>query len=95
MFVLLVTQFNSFYQASLILFAVVMSGPGVLLGLAITGMPFSAILTGVGIVALAGIVVNNNIVLIEPTIGFGVKNQISITFHSLSERVCTVCDPCA
>ena len=65
MFVLLVTQFNSFYQASLILFAVVMSTAGVLLGLAITGMPFSAILTGVGIVALAGIVVNNNIVLID------------------------------
>ena len=65
MFVLLVTQFNSFYQASLILFAVVMSTAGVLLGLAITGMPFSAILTGVGVVALAGIVVNNNIVLID------------------------------
>jgi multidrug efflux pump len=65
MFVLLVTQFNSFYQSSLILFAVVLSTAGVLLGLLITGKPFSAILTGVGIVALAGIVVNNNIVLID------------------------------
>ena len=65
MFVLLVTQFNSFYQSGLILFAVVMSTAGVLLGLVITGQPFSAILTGVGIVALAGIVVNNNIVLID------------------------------
>ena len=65
MFVLLVTQFNSFYQAGLILFAVVMSTAGVLLGLVVTGQPFSAILTGVGIVALAGIVVNNNIVLID------------------------------
>jgi multidrug efflux pump len=65
MFVLLVTQFNSFYQASLILFAVVMSTAGVLLGLAVTGTPFSAILTGIGIIALAGIVVNNNIVLID------------------------------
>jgi multidrug efflux pump len=65
MFVLLVTQFNSFYQSALILFAVVMSTAGVLLGLVITGQPFSAILTGVGIVALAGIVVNNNIVLID------------------------------
>ncbi|MDA1076145.1 MAG: efflux RND transporter permease subunit, partial [Proteobacteria bacterium] len=65
MFVLLVTQFNSFYQSSLILFAVVLSTAGVLLGLIITGKPFSAILTGVGIVALAGIVVNNNIVLID------------------------------
>jgi multidrug efflux pump len=65
MFVLLVTQFNSFYQASLILFAVVMSTAGVLLGLAVTGTPFSAILTGIGVIALAGIVVNNNIVLID------------------------------
>jgi len=65
MFVLLVTQFNSFYQAALILVSVVMSTAGVLLGLLITGSPFSAILTGVGVVALAGIVVNNNIVLID------------------------------
>ena len=65
MFVLLVTQFNSFYQAILILFAVVLSTAGVLLGLLITGNPFSAVLTGVGVVALAGIVVNNNIVLID------------------------------
>lgn len=65
MFVLLVTQFNSFYQAVLILFAVVLSTAGVFLGLLITGNPFSAILSGIGIVALAGIVVNNNIVLID------------------------------
>ena len=65
MFVLLVTQFNSFYQAILILFAVVLSTAGVLIGLLITGNPFSSVLTGVGIVALAGIVVNNNIVLID------------------------------
>ncbi len=65
MFVLLVTQFNSLYQSLLILFAVVMSTAGVLLGLLATGSPFSAILTGVGVVALAGIVVNNNIVLID------------------------------
>ena len=50
---------------SRILFAVVMSTAGVLIGLIITGKPFSAILTGTGIVALAGIVVNNNIVLID------------------------------
>lgn len=65
MFVLLVTQFNSFYQSGLILLAVIMSTAGVLLGLLITGSPFSAILTGVGVVSLAGIVVNNNIVLID------------------------------
>jgi multidrug efflux pump len=60
-----VTQFNSFYQSALILFAVVMSTAGVLIGLLITGNPFSSLLTGIGIVALAGIVVNNNIVLID------------------------------
>ncbi|BFM10462.1 efflux RND transporter permease subunit [Simiduia litorea] len=65
MFIILVTQFNSFYQAFLILSAVVMSTAGVLLGLLITQSTFSVILTGVGIVALAGIVVNNNIVLID------------------------------
>ena len=65
MSVLLVTQFNSFYQSALILLAVIMSTAGVLLGLIVTGNPFSAILSGVGIVALAGIVVNNNIVLID------------------------------
>ena len=65
MFILLVTQFNSFYQSALILLAVSMSTAGVLLGLLILDKPFSAILSGVGVVALAGIVVNNNIVLID------------------------------
>lgn len=65
MLILLVAQFNSFYQALLILFSVVMSTAGVLLGLLVTQSVFSTILTGVGIVALAGIVVNNNIVLID------------------------------
>jgi multidrug efflux pump len=65
MLILLVAQFNSFYQSLLILFSVVMSTAGVLLGLLLTQSVFSTILTVVGIVALAGIVVNNNIVLID------------------------------
>ncbi len=65
MFILLVTQFNNFYQSTLILLAVIMSTAGVLLGLLLLGNPFSALLTGVGVVALAGIVVNNNIILID------------------------------
>ena len=65
MFILLVTQFNNFYQSALILVAVVMSTAGVLLGLLVLGKPFSALLTGVGVMALAGIVVNNNIILID------------------------------
>ncbi len=63
--ILLVTQFNSFFQAALILSAVIMSTVGVLLGLLVLNQPFSAVFTGVGIVALAGIIVNNNIVLID------------------------------
>jgi multidrug efflux pump len=65
MAIILVTQFNSFYQAFLILSAVVLSTVGVLLGLLITGQPFGIVMSGVGVIALAGIVVNNNIVLID------------------------------
>ncbi len=65
MAIILVTQFNSFYQALLILSAVVLSTVGVLLGLLVTGQPFGIVMSGVGVIALAGIVVNNNIVLID------------------------------
>ena len=63
--IILVTQFNSFYQAFLILSAIVFSTVGVLLGLLITQQPFGVVMSGVGVIALAGIVVNNNIVLID------------------------------
>ncbi len=62
---ILVTQFNSFYQAGLILSAIVLSIVGVLMGLLIRGEPFGIVMSGVGVIALAGIVVNNNIVLID------------------------------
>ncbi len=65
MAIILVTQFNSFYQAFLILSAVIFSTVGVLLGLLTTGQPFGIVMSGIGIIALAGIVVNNNIVLID------------------------------
>ena len=65
MLIMLITQFNSFYQSGLILFSVILSTAGVLLGLLISQNTFSTVLTGVGIVAVAGIVVNNNIVLID------------------------------
>ena len=61
----LVTQFNSIYQAFLVLSAIVFSTAGVLLGLLITAQPFGIVMVGLGIIALAGIVVNNNIVLID------------------------------
>lgn len=65
MSIILVTQFNSFYQALLILSAVIFSTIGVLLGLLITDQPFGVVMSGIGVIALAGIVVNNNIVLID------------------------------
>lgn len=63
--VILLTQFNSFYQSFLILSAVLFSTIGVLLGLLIAGQPFGVVMSGIGVIALAGIVVNNNIVLID------------------------------
>jgi len=65
MFIILVTQFNSFYQTVLTLMTVILAIVGVLIGMMITGQKFSIIMTGTGVVALAGIVVNNAIVLID------------------------------
>ena len=65
MALILVTQFNSFYSAFLILSAVIMSTIGVFIGLLLTGQPFGVVMSGIGVIALAGIVVNNNIVLID------------------------------
>ena len=65
MFIILLSQFNSFYNSFVVLIAVVLSTVGVLIGMLVMQQPFSIIMTGTGIVALAGIVVNNNIVLID------------------------------
>ena len=65
MAVILVTQFNSIYQAFLILTAVLFSTGGVLLGHLIMAKPFGVIMSSVGVITLAGIVVNNNIVFID------------------------------
>ncbi len=62
---ILLTQFNSFSSTLLILFAVIMSTVGVVLGLLITKQPFGIVMSGIGVISLAGIVVNNNIVLID------------------------------
>ncbi len=64
-FLILLIEYNSFYQVLVTLSTVIMSIAGVLLGMVITGMSFSAIMTGLGIVALTGIVVKNGIVLID------------------------------
>ena len=65
MAIILVTQFNSLFQAFLILTAVVFSTGGVLLGHMLMDRPFGIIMSGIGVITLAGIVVNNNIVFID------------------------------
>ena len=65
MVLILLTQFNSMYQTLLILSAIVLSTAGVLLGLLLNGQSFGIVMVGMGIIALAGIVVNNNIILID------------------------------
>ncbi|SFP34751.1 efflux RND transporter permease subunit [Tranquillimonas alkanivorans] len=65
MFAILLLQFNSFRQALIVMSAIIFSVAGVLLGLLVTGRPFGVVMGGIGVIALAGIVVNNNIVLID------------------------------
>jgi len=65
MALILVVQFNSLYQAALVLSAIVLSTAGILLGLLVNAQPFGIVMVGMGVIALAGIVVNNNIVLID------------------------------
>lgn len=65
MVIILVTQFNSLMQTLLILSAIVTSTFAVFAATLVTGATFGVVMSGVGIIALAGIVVNNNIVLID------------------------------
>lgn len=65
MAILMVTQFNSFYSAFLVLSAVIMSTIGVFLGLMVTQQPFGIVMSGIGVISLAGIIVSNNIILID------------------------------
>ncbi len=64
-FIILVLQFNSIYSPFIIILSVVFSTIGVLLGYSITGKTIGVVFTGVGIISLAGIVVNNAIVLVD------------------------------
>jgi multidrug efflux pump len=64
-FAVLLAQFNRFVSVGLVLTAVLLSTIGVLLGLMIMGQAFGVVMTGIGIIANAGVIVNNNIVLID------------------------------
>jgi multidrug efflux pump len=87
MFVMMVTQFNNLYQSFVIMISVVMSTAGVLLGLVVMQKPFSAILSGVGVVALAGIIVNNNIILID-TYNHLRREHPNLDYVTLIVRTC-------
>ena len=75
-FLILLLEYNSFYQVFVTLSTVLMSVAGVLLGMLATGMSFSAIMTGLGVVALAGIVVKNGIVLIDTYNEYNRKQKV-------------------
>lgn len=62
---ILLAHFNSFFHVFLIMTACIMSTIGVMAGLLITGQPFGIVMSGIGIISLAGIVVSNNIILID------------------------------
>ena len=89
MFVILLTQFNSFYQAAITLSTVVLSTVGALTGLLITGQVFSVIMSGLGIVSLAGIIVNNSIVLIDTynRLKDDEVDPIETIIHSAAQRL--------
>jgi len=85
MLIVLVTQFNSFYQANIVLSAILLSFGGVFVSLLILDRSFSTLQTGICCVALAGIVVNNNIVLID-TFNLLKKNNPGSDTKSLALR---------
>ena len=64
-FLVLLAQFNKFTSVWLVLSCVVMATIGALLGMMLTGQAFVIVMSGIGVIALAGVVVNNNIVLID------------------------------
>lgn len=77
----LLTQFNSLRQMIIVMTSVLLSLTGVFIGLLITGTPFGIIMTGIGVISLAGVVVNNAIVLIDYT------NKLRERGFSLQEAV--------
>jgi multidrug efflux pump len=64
-FAILLAQFNKFVSVGLVLTAIILSTIGVLIGLMVMGQSFGVVMTGIGIIANAGVIVNNNIVLID------------------------------
>jgi multidrug efflux pump len=80
-FLILVSMFNSVSQPFIIMTSVILSLGGAFLGLALFSSPFGIIMTGVGVISLAGVVVNNAIVLIDYT------NKLRERGYQLKEAV--------
>ncbi len=89
MFMILVIQFNSFYHTALTLITVVMSAVGVILGMLVMRQYFSIIMTGTGLVALAGVVVNNAIVLIDTYQNLSARglSPVDATLRAAAQRL--------
>jgi multidrug efflux pump len=81
---ILVTQFNSFFSAFLVMTSVVFSTFGVFVGLLVTHQPFGIVMGGLGVIALAGIIVSNNIIFIDTFDRLRKKGQ---TFAQVKEVI--------
>ncbi|MCS6760880.1 MAG: efflux RND transporter permease subunit [Candidatus Devosia symbiotica] len=92
-FPILLLEYNSFYQVLVTLTTVIMSLGGILLGMLVTGMSFSAIMTGLSIVALAGFVVKNGTVLINIYNHYNRDEGVELVkavLITISQHVCPV-----
>ena len=89
MFIILISLFNNFYHTFLILFSIALSTTGIFVGLIVLQMPFSGVMTGLGIVACTGIVVNNNIILIDSyrKIRKNEENKMKAIIQSAKSRI--------
>lgn len=79
-FLIIVAQFNSVTSPFIIMFSILFSTIGVFLGLWATNMPFVIMMTGIGVISLAGVVVNNAIVLIDYTLLLKERKKIELGY---------------
>ncbi|MCX7343387.1 MAG: efflux RND transporter permease subunit, partial [Proteobacteria bacterium] len=88
--VILVTQFNSYFSMGVVLSAVVMSTVGVFVGVLVHDLAFGIVMGGIGVIALAGIIVSNNIILID-TYNHLVKEHLPSTIEDFAKIIKETC----
>ncbi|MBM3633332.1 MAG: efflux RND transporter permease subunit [Alphaproteobacteria bacterium] len=88
--IILITQFNSFFSMGLVLSAVVLSSVGIFIGLLVHDMAFGIVMGGIGVIALAGIIVSNNILLIDTydLLIAQIKNPTLAQYREVIIRTC-------